>query len=359
MKALVLTEYNKFEYLDVETPTPKEDEVLLRIEACAVCGSDVHGMDGSSGRRQPPVIMGHEAAGQVAAVGAKVTDLQVGDRVTFDSTVYCNRCPSCKKGNVNLCTDRQVLGVSCDDYRRNGAFAEYMTVPSYICYKLPDSVSYVQAAMVEPMAIAYHAATRTPIEAGMSVVIVGVGTIGLLTLQIAKAMGANPIIAVDIDQAKLDTALGNGASHAINSNDPDALAKILEATPNKEGVDIAFDATGIDATVNLSVRSVKLNGAIVLIGNLAQNTNFPLQWVVTRQLSLFGTCASAGEYPECLRLIAEKKVDVEALISKVVPLEDGHEWITRVYNREDGLNKIVVCPTPTEAPTSTPTPENN
>ncbi|WIY83462.1 galactitol-1-phosphate 5-dehydrogenase [Propionimicrobium sp. PCR01-08-3] len=344
MKALVLTEYNKFEYLDVPTPVPGEGEVLIKVKACAVCGSDVHGMDGSSGRRQPPDIMGHEASGQIEALGPGVEGWSVGDRVTFDSTVYCNRCDACRAGNVNLCTNRQVLGVSCDDYRRDGAFADYLVVPAYICYKLPDTVSYLQAAMVEPLAIAYHAATRTPITSGMSAVIVGVGTIGLLTLQVAKAMGAGPIIAVDIDEAKLATALDNGADVAVNSAEPDALDRILAATDGTQGADIALDATGIDATTHLCLKSVKLNGSVVLIGNIVQQINFPLQWVVTRQLSLFGTCASAGEYDECLKLIADREVDVEALISKVVPLTDGHEWITRVYNREPGLNKIVLLP---------------
>ncbi len=349
MKALVLTEYGTFEYLDVPTPTPGNGEVLVKVKACAVCGSDVHGMDGSSGRRQPPAIMGHEASGEIEAVGPGVEGWSVGDRVTFDSTVYCNQCEACTVGNVNLCVNRQVLGVSCDDYRRDGAFADYVVVPAYICYRLPDEVSYLQAAMVEPLAIAYHAATRTPVKPGMSAVIVGVGTIGLLTLQVIKAMGASQIIAVDIDDAKLATAIENGADAGVNSANPDALAQVLAATPDGKGADIAFDATGIEATVDLCVRSVRLDGSVVLIGNLAQHISFPLQWVVTRQISLFGTCASAGEYNECLRLIADGKVDVEALISEAVPLADGHEWITRVYNREPGLNKIVLLPDVEEA----------
>lgn len=349
MKALVLTEYGKFEYLDVPTPTPGNGEVLVKVKACAVCGSDVHGMDGSSGRRQPPAIMGHEASGEIEAVGPGVEGWSVGDRVTFDSTVYCNQCEACTVGNVNLCVNRQVLGVSCDDYRRDGAFADYVVVPAYICYRLPDEVSYLQAAMVEPLAIAYHAATRTPVKPGMSAVIVGVGTIGLLTLQVIKAMGASQIIAVDIDDAKLATAIENGADAGVNSANPDALAQVLAATPDGKGADIAFDATGIEATVDLCVRSVRLDGSVVLIGNLAQHISFPLQWVVTRQISLFGTCASAGEYNECLRLIADGKVDVEALISEAVPLADGHAWITRVYNREPGLNKIVLLPDVEEA----------
>lgn len=359
MKALELSEYNKFTYKEVPTPTPGPTEVLIEVGACAVCGSDVHGMDGSSGRRRPPVIMGHEASGKIVEIGTEVSQWKIGDRVTFDSTVYCADCPACRDGNVNLCENRQVMGVSCEDYRRDGALADYLCVPAHICFALPKEVTYIQGAMVEPLAIAYHAATRTPIKPGMSVAIIGMGTIGLLTLQVVKAMGAVDIIAVDIDPAKLETAAENGASFTVNSGEQGALKRLLAATTNGKGVDVAFDATGIAPTVDLAIRCVKLNGAVVLVGNLAPNVDFPLQWVVTRQISLFGTCASAGEYPECLRLIAEGKVDVEALISKVVSLKDGHEWITRVYNREIGLNKIVLIPENAEKPTvESPQKEN-
>lgn len=344
MKALVLEEYMRFNYKEVPTPVPQEHEVLVRVKACAVCGSDVHGMDGSTGRRRPPVIMGHEAAGQIEAVGAKVAGYQPGDRVTFDSTIYCNQCPRCRQGLVNLCANRRVLGVSCEDYRMDGAFAEYVVVPQHVLYRLPHNVTYQQAAMVEPLAIAYHAATRTPITKDTSALVVGVGTIGMLTLQVARAMGANPLIAVDIDGEKLKTALENGATAAVNSLEQDALQQILAHTPAGEGVQVALDATGIGPTVNLCLKATALNGAVVLIGNLSPTIDFPLQWVVTRQQSLFGSCASAGEYDKCLKLIAQGQVNVDALISKAVPLKDGHEWITRVYNKEPGLNKIVLLP---------------
>ena len=344
MKALVLEQYHQFVYTDVPRPSPRENEVLVRVMACAVCGSDVHGMDGSTGRRRPPIIMGHEASGQVEEVGASVTGYQPGDRVTFDSTIYCGTCERCQAGLVNLCANRRVLGVSCEDYRLDGAFAEYVAVPAHVLYRLPDNVTYQQAAMVEPLAIAYHAATRTHITPGTSALVVGVGTIGMLTLQVAKSMGADPLIAVDIDDSKLKDALKAGATHAVNSKDEDAVKQILSLTRNGQGVQVALDATGIEQTVNLCLKSVDLNGHVVLIGNLSPSVNFPLQWVVTRQLSVFGSCASAGEYDACLKLIAEKQVDVDALISKAVPLKDGHEWITRVYNKEPGLNKIVLLP---------------
>lgn len=344
MKALVLERYGEFVYKEVPTPSPGPGEVLVRVRACAVCGSDVHGSDGSTGRRRPPIIMGHEAAGEIAALGEGVTGWAVGERVTFDSTVYCNRCEMCLAGHVNLCASRQVLGVSCEEYRRDGAFAEYVAVPAYILYRLPEGVSYQQAAMVEPLAIAYHGATRTIIRPEDQLLILGVGTIGMLTLQVVRALGAQRVIAVDLDPEKLETALEKGVDAAVNAAAPDALQQILALTPAQRGVDLAYDATGIQATMDLCLDALHLNGRLVLIGNLAPTVSFPLQKVVTRQLSLFGSCASAGEYAACLQLIAERKVDVDALISKSVPLSEGNEWIRRVYDREPGLHKIVLLP---------------
>lgn len=343
MKALVMEEYRKFAYKDVPTPQPGKGEVLVQVKACAVCGSDVHGIDGSTGRRQPPVIMGHEAAGVIAQVGEGVEGYKPGDRVTFDSTIYCGVCDRCRAGLVNLCATRRVLGVSCDDYRQDGAFAEYVLVPQHILYKLPDKVSFTQAAMVEPLAIAMHAATRTKVNEGDAVLIAGVGTIGMLTLQVVRSMGAGILIAADVDEAKLQEAKANGATHCVNTTKPDAPKEILAATDNG-GVDIAFDAVGIGETVNLCIDAAKLNGAIVLVGNLKPSIDFPLQKVVTRQLSLFGSCASAGEYAACLDLIAAGVVDTDRMISRTVPLSEGGEWINRAYEREKGLNKIVLIP---------------
>ena len=339
MKALVMREYGKLTFEDVPMPEPGSDEVLVRVRACSVCGSDVHGFDGSTGRRRPPVIMGHEAAGIIEACGPDVKGYRVGDRVTFDSTIYCGRCEKCRTGLVNLCPSRRVLGVSCGEYNRNGCFAEYVNIPEHILYRLPDGVTFVQASMVEPLSVAYHAATRTPIGPEDTVAVVGVGTIGLLTLQVARALGAKRVVAVDIDEARLKVARENGADACVNSADPDAAARI-RAAAGGDGVDIAFDATGIDATVNLCIGCVRTGGTAVLIGNLAPEVRIPLQRVVTGQISLLGSCASAGEYPQCLELIASGRVNVDAMISRVAPLREGDLWMRKIYNREDGLTKI-------------------
>lgn len=338
MKALVMHEYKKLTFEDVPMPSVGSDEVLVHVQVCSVCGSDVHGFDGSTGRRHPPVIMGHEAAGVIEACGSDVKGYKVGDRVTFDSTIYCGKCEKCRAGMPNLCQSRQVLGVSCDEYNRDGCFAEYVSIPQHILYPLPDKVSYLQAAMVEPLSVAYHAATRTPIGENDVVAVVGVGTIGLLTMQVVRALGAKQVVAVDISEQRLQLALENGATACVNSQSPQAAEQIRAVTG--DGVDVAIDATGIDATVNLCIQSVRTGGRVVLIGNVAPEVHFPLQKVVTRQISLFGSCASAGEYPQCLDLIAAGKVNVDTMVSRVVPLRDGDLWMNKIYNREDGLTKI-------------------
>ena len=180
MNALLLTEYMKLELTPMPEPEIGPDDVLIRVRACGICGSDVHGFDGSTGRRIPPLVMGHEAAGEVAAHRRGVRDLRPGDRVTFDSTIYCGQCFYCARGEVNLCDNRQVMGVSPGPYRRHGAFAEYVAVPRRIIYRLPDALSFEQAAMIEAVSVAMHAVNLTPVRLGDTAVVVGAGMIGVL-----------------------------------------------------------------------------------------------------------------------------------------------------------------------------------
>src|ERR1700748_749833 len=187
MKALLLSEYKKLEVADLPRPTPGPEEVLVQVAACGICGSDVHGYDGASGRRIPPIVMGHEASGVVAALGEGATSYRVGDRVTFDSTVYCGECEFCRRGEVNLCDQRQVVGVSCGDYRRAGAFAEYVVVPQRILYRLPEALSFPEAAMLEAVSVALHAVHVSELKGGETALVIGAGMIGLLTLQAAHA----------------------------------------------------------------------------------------------------------------------------------------------------------------------------
>jgi len=343
MKALVLKDYNYFVYEDVPTPECGDNEVLVKVMACAICGSDIHGMDGSTGRRIPPIIMGHEASGVVEKTGAGVKNFKPGDRVTFDSNVYCGECFFCRRGEVNLCDNRRVLGVSCSEYRCHGAFAEYVVVPEHILYTIPENVNFEQAAMVEPLSIALHVIRRSPVLLNSTAVVIGSGMIGLLVIQLLKLAECGHIIAVDTVQQKLNLAAKFGANSCINAQSSDVVSEVFRLTGNR-GADIVFEVVGIEATVQSAVASLRKGGSLILVGNLAPYVNFPLQSVVTREISLFGSCVSAGEYPDCLDMIASGKVDVNLFISACVPLSEGSSWFKRLYDGENGLMKVILRP---------------
>ncbi len=343
MKALLLSEYKNISYTSVDDPVIGADDVLVRVKACGICGSDIHGYDGSTGRRVPPLVMGHEAAGLIAEVGANVRGLKVGQRVSFDSTVSCGYCRFCQAGQINLCDNRQVLGVSCGEFRRHGAFAEFVSVPARIVYPLPDALGFAEAAMLEAVSIGVHAVRLTPVTLNDTAVIIGTGMIGLLTLQAARLAGFRSIIAVDTDDSRLALALELGATVAFNAKNTD-VPEAVRGVTGGAGADAAFECVGANATVLSAIHSVRKGGSVTLVGNLAPKTELPLQVVVTRQLRLQGSCASSGEIPACIEMLARGDIKVDKIISAVVPLSDGPAWFERLYKGEPGLMKVILTP---------------
>jgi L-iditol 2-dehydrogenase len=343
MKALLLTDYKSLQVADVPEPAIGADDVLVRVRACGICGSDVHGYDGSTGRRIPPIVMGHEAAGVIAAVGSNVTGLREGDRVTFDSMVSCGDCHFCRRGEANLCEARQVLGVSCGDYRRHGAFAEYVAVPRHIVFPLPDSLPFDQAAMVEPTSVAVHAVGLTPVRLGDTGLVVGAGMIGLLTLQALRAAGCGRIIIVDVDDGRLAMARALGADVMLNPKVDNVPTAVADLTGGR-GADVALEAVGATEPVKTAIASVRKGGAVTLIGNVTPTVEFPLQSVVTRQIRLTGSCGCCGEYPACIDLLARGAIQVASLISARAPLEEGASWFDRLHGRTTDAMKVVLEP---------------
>ena len=343
MKALVLEDYCKLVYKDVPMPEYGSDEVLVQVKACAICGSDVHGMDGSSGRRIPPLIMGHEASGIIAEIGENVKDWQIGDRVTFDSTIYKLDDWYTRQGMYNLSDGRMVLGVSPGEYRRHGALAEYVAVPQHILYKLPDNVSFNQAAMVEPVAVAFHAVELTPVQLNDTAVVVGAGMIGLFIIQALKLKGCGKVIAVDLDSNRLVIAKELGADFAFKADQHEVPVEVKKLSHGR-GADIALEAVGIAATINTAIQCVRRGATVTLVGNLSPQVEIPLQAVVTQQLRLQGSCAIAGEYPAVLNMIASGRINVDKILSAAAPLSDGAEWFKRLYDKEPGLMKVVLNP---------------
>ena len=345
MKALLLTAPSRLEYVDFADPQPADDEVVVRVHACGICGSDIHGWDGSTGRRQPPLIMGHEAAGEIVAMGPRVTGWRAGDRVTFDSTISCGACRFCQAGQINLCENRRVVGVSPVEYKQHGAFAERLAIPARILYRLPESLPYPQAAMVEPVSIAIHAVQRTKIPAGGTAVVIGSGMIGLLVIQALRWAGAGRIVAVDLADNRLALARQLGATHTVNSSNADVAAEVAQITAGL-GADVSFEVVGFTPTMNLALGVLKRGGVGVLVGNLSPKTqDFPLQAVVTKEITILGSCASAGEYPLCLDLIARGVINVQPMIETVAPLADGAGWFARLSAKDGGkYMKVVLAP---------------
>lgn len=343
MKALLLKNYKELDVVDFPAPAVGPDDVLVRVKACGICGSDVHGFDGSSGRRIPPLVMGHEAAGVVAATGADVKKFQDGDRVTFDSTVSCGKCFYCNRGEINLCDNRQVLGVSCADYRRHGAFAEYVVVPQNIVYKLPASLAFEHAALIEAVSVAVHAVNITPVKLGDTALVVGTGMIGLLVVQAIRLAGCSRVIAVDLDDAKLEVARQFGAYEVVNPKKVDLQARLAELTDGR-GAAAAIEAVGATDPIRSAILAVRKGGAVTLVGNITPNIELPLQAVVTRQIRLQGSCASSGEYPACIDLLASGAIRVDPIISAKAPLDEGPMWFDRLYDRNSRLMKVVLQP---------------
>jgi L-iditol 2-dehydrogenase len=343
LKALIYTKPYCFEYSDFPDPEVDDDEVLIRVKACGICGSDVQGFTGKTGRRIPPLIMGHEAAGIVEETGENVKGFEKGDRVCFDSTVYCNKCRPCRKGFYNRCESRQVLGVSTPEFKRHGAFAEYVAVPWWIVSKIPDTMSFTQAALLEPVSISTHAGNRAPISTNDTVVVIGAGTIGLFILQAARLRGAARVFVADINEFRLDLARKLGADKVINSLKSDLREMVFKET-EKKGADVTFEAVGYAQTFLDGVSIIKTGGHLVAVGNLEKAAEFNLQELVARELTFTGSYASSGEFRDCIDLVATGKINVEPLISDVLPLKDGPSAFERLLKAEENLLKIVLEP---------------
>lgn len=343
MKALVHTAPFQFEFKDVPKPEPGADEVLVRVKACGICGSDVHGYTGSTGRRIPPIIMGHEASGVVEEVGANVRNVAPGDRITFDSTVYCNQCPACRQGRMNLCQSRKVLGVSTPAFRRDGAMAEYVVVPWWITYRLPEDLSFEEAALIEPASVSLHAARITAIEVNDVVAVVGAGQIGLFAIQAARLKGAGTIVALDMREERLALAREMGADVTINPGTTDVAGEMRRLVGRPDG-DAVLEAVGTEASVRLAMDLAKIGGLVTLIGNVTPEIRVNLQDIVARELTIRGSYAIAGEYAATLNLMATERIRAKPLISRMVPLAEAPQAFDALRRGESGLMKIVLKP---------------
>jgi L-iditol 2-dehydrogenase len=235
-----------------------------------------------------------------------------------------------------------VLGVSCAEFKRAGAFAEYVAVPSRILYRLPEKLSFTEAAMLEAVSVALHGVSLAQISTGCTALVVGAGMIGLLTLQALRAAGCSRIFVTDLDNTRLKLAREVGAT-AVLSSGADLVEQVMQFTEGA-GVDVAIEAVGRNETVKVAIGSVRKGGTVVLVGNISPEVTLPLQKVVARQIRLQGSCASSGEYPRAIELLASGAIQVAPFITAVAPLEEGPRWFERLYAREPNLMKVILTP---------------
>jgi L-iditol 2-dehydrogenase len=317
---------------------PGPGEVLVAVHASGICGSDVHGYLGLTGRRQPGMVMGHEAAGEIVGLGPDVTSVSVGQRVALRSILGCGRCDLCRRGQDNVCEQRQGLGMQFD-----GAYAERMVVPAALAVPIPDVLSYDHAALVEPFAVALHAVAITPLEPTDDVVIVGAGPIGLLTLLAVRRRGARSVTITDRSPHRLAMARSLGADLAIDVRTTDPVEAVRSSTGGR-GADVVFEAVGITATVAQSLAAVRTAGHVTWIGNSAPIVELPMQDMVTRELTLRGSYTFAGEFDDAIELLATGQVDVTPLIELTAPLEDGPDLFRRLGDGSLEAVKVGLLP---------------
>lgn len=328
-----------------QRPDPEvgEDDVLVRVRAAGICGSDLHGFQGlSKDRRKPGLIMGHEAAGEVAAVGKKVTGLKKGDRIVIDPQRACGQCYACRNGWANLCDNMLVIGSSMRQFL-NGAMCEYIAIPSRQIHRLADGVSFQEGAMLDPIGNALHIFGRSGVQIGDIVAIFGAGTIGLIAVQTARIKGVGKIISVDISAKRLKLAKQFGADIVVNSSIDDPVGVILGET-NGRGADLVVEAVGHSVTYGNCVKSVRKRGKVMALGFLESEITIPIQPLLFREISIVGCTGFVFECDTALDLLAQGKLNVKPIITHEFPIDDVQLAFTTACDPKADALKTMVIP---------------
>jgi 2-desacetyl-2-hydroxyethyl bacteriochlorophyllide A dehydrogenase len=326
---------------DVAKQDPQKGEVLLKVRACGICGSDVHGALGLTGRRIPPMTMGHEFSAEVVELGSYVTSFKTGDGVIVQPINFCGECVNCKQGLTNMCLNRKFFGVLTVD----GAMAEYVAVPEKLLYELPERCSYEIGALAEPYAVAYGAVKKIDDFAGKKVLIIGAGTIGLCILQLVILHHPKQIIVSDLSDARLEVAKGFGADKTINPNNEDYQEAIAQYT---EGVmvDISIEAVGVQATANQSIKALKVGGTSIWVGMSQKEMEINMHDIVCSARRVLGTFNyTHEEFGEVVAIMGSGKMAAQKLISEVVSLEDAPKAFDDLRQKPDEFIKVIIDPT--------------
>lgn len=336
MKAAVCTTRETIVIQDVPRPTPWEGQVLVRVKATGLCGSDVDGYTGHHPMIKWPIILGHECSGVIAELGRGVTDWAVGDEVAVEPFFACKLCPACQSGRYNLCAYLKITG-----HQVPGSLAEYVVAEACFVHRKPPNVPFEEAAIAEPVSGSLHAVERCNLRMGALVVIIGCGTIGSLAMQHALNKGAEVVVA-DLLDFKLEVARSLGATHTVNPSATDLKARVTELTGGI-GADCVIEAVGHPDTLASTVGLVKRGGTIMLIGWSGNETDpFNLTSVTLDELAVLGTLGFCRDFPTALKLMSRGKVKVAPIISHRLPLERVEEGVRMLRDRVGRTWKIVI-----------------
>ena len=341
MKVAVMLGIGKMGFEERDIPQPKDDEVLVKLEYVGICGSDLHYYEsGAIGDYvvKPPFVLGHEPGGTVVEVGKNVTHLKVGDRVALEPGKTCGHCEFCKTGRYNLCPDVVFFATPPVD----GVFQEYVEHEAGLCFKLPDNVSTMEGALIEPLAVGFHAARQGGAQAGQVAVVTGAGCIGLVSMMALKAMGVSKVYSVDVMDKRLDKALELGADGVINGSREDAVKKVMELTGGM-GCDLVIETAGTEITTRQAVQMTKKGATIVLVGySKTGEIKMPISLALDKELTFKTVFRYRHIYPMAIDAVASGRVNLKGIVTNEFALDDIQEAMDESVNNNADIVKAVV-----------------
>lgn len=341
MKVAVMNGIGKMGYEERPVPTPQDDEVLVKLEYVGICGSDMHYYEtGAIGNYivEPPFVLGHEPGGTVVEVGKNVRHLSVGDRVALEPGKTCGHCEFCKTGRYNLCPDVIFFATPPVD----GVFQEYVAHEADLCFKLPETVSTLEGALIEPLAVGYHAANQGGAHAGQTAVVTGAGCIGLVSMMALKAEGVDKVYVVDVMQKRLDKALELGADGVINAAECNAVEEILRLTSGR-GVDLAIETAGTEITTRQCVEFTQKGGTIVLVGyTKTGEANLPLSLLLDKELTIKSVFRYRHIYPMAIEAVASGRVNLKGIVTDIFPFSDMQTAMDQSIGDKANIVKAVI-----------------
>lgn len=339
-RAVYVTESRHICLGEAEYPTCGPDDVIVKIEYCGICGSDVHFY--SFGEEAfpdvYPFILGHECAGTIVEVGENVSRQRLGERVALEPGITCGKCEWCKGGKYNLCPHVKFLSAP----RYQGAMRDYVAHPSELCFKLPEGMSTLEGALIEPLSVGLNAALNSGVTVGRSVAILGAGCIGLMTLLSLRAMGVENITVVDVFDNRLEKARELGAAHTINAKNCDAIQAVIDACGNGYGPDFVFETAGSMTTAAQTVYMAKRGGTIVMVGNTVGKTGYDFQRMVDKELQIKSVFRYRNTYPIAIEAISAGKIDVSSIISNIYPYEEAYQAFEDCIAKKMEIVKAVI-----------------